>query len=91
MKSQSLRRDANAPVDTGDLAGPAEQPDDSGSKEKLIVTMSAAVLLDRRWTQGRGGRNFQASRHHLEKTTGARSDHTTIPTAIGSAKGYPDQ
>ena len=29
--------------------------------------------------------------HPVDKTTGVRSDHTVILTAIDSAKAYPDQ
>jgi len=56
-------------------------------KRLYIFTLSAAffvvrtksnVLLQRRYS------------HPVDKTTGVRSDHTVILTAIGSAKLYPD-
>jgi len=56
-------------------------------KRLYIFTLSAAffvvrtksnVLLQRRYS------------HAVDKTTGVRSDHTVILTAIGSAKVYPD-
>src|ERR1022692_3115352 len=56
-------------------------------KRLYIFTLSAAffvvrtksnVLLQRRYS------------HPVDKTTGVRSDHTVILTAIGSAKVYPD-
>ena len=56
-------------------------------KRLYICTLSAAffvvrtksnVLLQRRYS------------HPVDKTTGVRSDHTVILTAIGSAKVYPD-
>jgi len=44
----------------------------------LVVRSKENVLLERR------------SSRPVDKTTGLRSDHTVILTAIGSAKGYPD-
>src|SRR5664279_3258544 len=44
----------------------------------FVVRTKSNVLLQRRYS------------HAVDKTTGVRSDHTVILTAIGSAKVYPD-
>ena len=44
----------------------------------FVVRTKANVLLQRRYS------------HPVDKTTGVRSDHTVILTAIGSVKVYPD-
>jgi transposase len=44
----------------------------------FVVRTKSNVLLQRRYS------------HPVDKTTGVRSDHTVILTAIGSAKAYPD-
>jgi len=44
----------------------------------FVVRTKSNVLLQRRYS------------HPVDKTTGVRSDHTVILTAIGSAKVYPD-
>ena len=44
----------------------------------FVVRTKSNVLLQRRYSRS------------VEKTTGVRSDHTVILTAIGSAKAYPD-
>ena len=44
----------------------------------FVVRTKENVLLQRRYS------------HPVDKTTGVRSDHTVILTAIGSAKAYPD-
>ncbi len=45
----------------------------------FVVRTKSNVLLDRRYS------------HPVDKTTGVRSDHTVILTAINSVKAYPDQ
>jgi len=45
----------------------------------FVVRTKSNVLLDRRYS------------HPVDKTTGVRSDHTVILTAITSVKAYPDQ
>src|SRR5450432_1248951 len=45
----------------------------------FVVRTKSNVLLQRRYS------------HPVDKTTGVRSDHTVILTAINSAKAYPDQ
>src|SRR5450432_3331055 len=45
----------------------------------FVVRTKSNVLLQRRYS------------HPVDKTTGVRSDHTVILTAIDSAKAYPDQ
>jgi hypothetical protein len=45
----------------------------------FVVRTKCNVLLQRRYS------------HPVDKTTGVRSDHTVILTAIDSAKAYPDQ
>jgi hypothetical protein len=44
----------------------------------FVVRTKSNVILQRRYS------------HPVERTTGVRSDHTVILTAIGSAKVYPD-
>ena len=44
----------------------------------FVVRTKSNVILQRRYS------------HPVDKTTGVRSDHTVILTAIGSAKAYPD-
>jgi hypothetical protein len=44
----------------------------------FVVRTKANVILQRRYS------------HPVDKTTGVRSDHTVVLTAIGSAKVYPD-
>jgi hypothetical protein len=44
----------------------------------FVVRTKSNVLLQRRYS------------HAVDKTTGVRSDHTVILTAIGSAKAYPE-
>ena len=44
----------------------------------FVVRTKSNVVLQRRYS------------HPVDKRTGVRSDHTVIPTAIDSAKGYPD-
>ncbi len=44
----------------------------------FVVRTKSNVMLQRRYS------------HPVDKTTGVRSDHTVILTAIGSAKVYPD-
>jgi len=44
----------------------------------FVVRAKSNVILQRRYS------------HHVDKTTGVRSDHTVILTAIGSVKAYPD-
>ncbi len=44
----------------------------------FVVRTKSNVILQRRYS------------HPVDKTTGVRSDHTVILTAIGSAKVYPD-
>ena len=44
----------------------------------FVVRTKSNVLLQRRYS------------HPVDKTTGVRSDHTVILTAVGSAKVYPD-
>ena len=44
----------------------------------FVVRTKSNVLLQRRYS------------HPVDRTTGVRSDHTVILTAIGSAKVYPD-
>src|SRR5262245_1512457 len=44
----------------------------------FVVRTKSNVVLDRRYS------------HPVDKTTGVRSDHTVIPTAIDSVKVYPD-
>ena len=44
----------------------------------FVVRTKSNILLQRRYS------------HPVDKTTGVRSDHTVILTAIGSAKVYPD-
>ena len=44
----------------------------------FVVRTKANILLQRRYS------------HPVDKTTGVRSDHTVILTAIDSAKAYPD-
>jgi len=44
----------------------------------FVVRTKANVLLQRRYS------------HPVDKTTGVRSDHTVILTAVGSVKVYPD-
>ena len=47
--------------------------------ERLYVfTLKSNVVLQRRYS------------HPVDKSTGVRSDHTVILTAIDSAKAYPD-
>ena len=50
----------------------------SRSAAFFVVRTKSNVLLQRRYS------------HPVDKTTGVRSDHTVILTAIGSAKVYPD-
>src|SRR6266481_6920523 len=45
----------------------------------FVVRTKSNVLLQRRYS------------HAIDKTTGVRSDHTVILTAIDSAKAYPEQ
>jgi Transposase DDE domain/Domain of unknown function (DUF4372) len=45
----------------------------------FVVRTKSNILLQRRYS------------HLVDKTTGVRSDHTVILTAIDSAKAYPDQ
>jgi len=45
----------------------------------FVVRTKSNVLLERRYS------------HPVDKTTGVRSDHTVILTAIDSAKAYPEQ
>jgi hypothetical protein len=45
----------------------------------FVVRTKSNVLIQRRYS------------HPVDKTTGVRSDHTVILTAINSAKAYPDQ
>ena len=45
----------------------------------FVVRTKSNVLLQRRYS------------HPVDKTTGVRSDHTVILTAINSAKAYPEQ
>jgi IS4 transposase len=45
----------------------------------FVVRTKANVLIQRRYS------------HPVDKTTGVRSDHTVILTAINSVKAYPDQ
>ena len=45
----------------------------------FVVRTKSNVLIQRRYS------------HPVEKTTGVRSDHTVILTAINSVKAYPDQ
>jgi hypothetical protein len=45
----------------------------------FVVRTKSNVLLQRRYS------------HPVDKTTGVRSDHTVILTAIGSVKAYPEQ
>ena len=44
----------------------------------FVVRTKSNVILQRRYS------------HPVDRTTGVRSDHTVILTAIGSAKAYPD-
>ena len=44
----------------------------------FVVRTKSNVLLQRRYSRA------------VDKATGVRSDHTVIPTAIDSAKAYPD-
>jgi hypothetical protein len=44
----------------------------------FVVRTKSNVLLERRYS------------HPVDKTTGVRSDHTVILTALGSAKAYPE-
>jgi len=44
----------------------------------FVVRTKSNVLLQRRYS------------HPVDKTTGVRSDHTVILTAIGSVKAYPE-
>src|SRR6201984_2695558 len=44
----------------------------------FVVRTKSNVVLDRRYS------------HPVDKTTGVRSDHTVILTAVDSAKAYPD-
>src|SRR5437879_4955470 len=45
----------------------------------FVVRTKSNVLIQRRYS------------HPVDKTTGVRSDHTVILTAINSVKGYPEQ
>ena len=45
----------------------------------FVVRTKSNVLIQRRYS------------HPVDKTTGVRSDHTVILTAINSVKAYPDQ
>jgi IS4 transposase len=45
----------------------------------FVVRTKSNVLLQRRYS------------HPVDKTTGVRSDHTVILTALDSAKAYPEQ
>ena len=45
----------------------------------FVVRAKSNVLIERRYS------------HPVDKTTGVRSDHTVILTAIASVKAYPDQ
>jgi hypothetical protein len=45
----------------------------------FVVRTKSNVLIERRYS------------HPVDKTTGVRSDHTVILTAINSVKAYPDQ
>ncbi len=45
----------------------------------FVVRTKSNVLIQRRYS------------HRVDKTTGVRSDHTVILTAINSVKAYPDQ
>ena len=45
----------------------------------FVVRTKSNIVLQRRYS------------HPVDKTTGVRSDHTVIPTAIDSAKACPDQ
>jgi hypothetical protein len=45
----------------------------------FVVRTKSNIVLQRRYS------------HPVDKTTGVRSDHTVILTAIGSAKAYPEQ
>ena len=50
-----------------------------GCSAFFVVRTKSNVVLQRRYS------------HPVDKTTGVRSDHTVILTAIDSAKAYPDQ
>ena len=52
-----------------------------------IFTLSAAFFVTRTKTNVLLQRRYS---HPVDKTTGVRSDHTVILTAIDSAKAYPD-
>src|SRR5450755_954724 len=57
--------------------------------ERLYVfTLSAAFFVVRTKSNVLSQRRYS---HPVDKTTGVRSDHTVILTAINSAKAYPDQ
>ena len=57
--------------------------------ERLYVfTLSAAFFVVRTKSNVLTQRRYS---HPVDKTTGVRSDHTVILTAINSAKAYPDQ
>jgi len=45
----------------------------------FVVRTKSNILLQRRYS------------HPVDKTTGVRSDHIVILTAIGSATAYPEQ
>jgi hypothetical protein len=52
-----------------------------------VFTLSAAFFVVRTKSNVLFQRRYS---HPVDKTTGVRSDHTVILTAIGSAKAYPD-
>jgi len=57
--------------------------------ERLYVfTLSAAFFVVRTKSNVLSQRRYS---HPVDKTTGVRSDHTVILTAVNSAKAYPDQ
>src|SRR5450755_366841 len=57
--------------------------------ERLYVfTLSAAFFVVRTKSNVLSQRRYS---HPVDRTTGVRSDHTVILTAVNSAKAYPDQ
>jgi hypothetical protein len=59
--------------------------------ERLYVfTLSAAFFVVRSKSNVILQRRHSHPSHPVDRTTGVRSDHTVILTAIGSAKVYPD-
>ena len=57
-------------------------------KRLYIFTLSAAFFVVRTKSNVLIQRRYS---HPVDKTTGVRSDHTVVLTAINSAKAYPDQ